>query len=185
MPKTDLEALAFHEGLPGHHLQRAITAELEGVPDLQRYLSFTAFSEGWGLYTEQLAYEMGFYEDPYSRFGQLAMELWRAARWSWIPAFTASAGVARKPLPIWSTIHPMRSTTASKLLSATSPCRAGDCLHDWETRIVELREQAREALGDKFDIRLFHDTVLGSGPVPLNKLAENIDAMVREQSSEE
>ena len=185
MPKTDLEALAFHEGLPGHHLQRAITAELEGVPDLQRYLSFTAFSEGWGLYTEQLAYEMGFYEDPYSRFGQLAMELWRAAR------LVVDTGIHSKR---WS-----REEAIAYLIDNT-PNAEYDCIKAIERyiampgqataymigklRIVELREQAREALGDKFDIRLFHDTVLGSGPVPLNKLAENIDAMVRAQGSE-
>ena len=185
MPKTDLEALAFHEGLPGHHLQRAITAELEGVPDLQRYLSFTAFSEGWGLYTEQLAYEMGFYEDPYSRFGQLAMELWRAAR------LVVDTGIHSKR---WS------GEEAIAYLIDNTPNAEYDCIKAIERyiampgqataymigklRIVELREQAREALGDKFDIRLFHDTVLGSGPVPLNKLAENIDAMVRAQGSE-
>ena len=185
MPKTDLEALAFHEGLPGHHLQRAITAELEGVPDLQRYLSFTAFSEGWGLYTEQLAYEMGFYEYPYSRFGQLAMELWRAAR------LVVDTGIHSKR---WS-----REEAIAYLVNNT-PNAEYDCIKAIERyiampgqataymigklRIVELREQAREALGDKFDIRLFHDTVLGSGPVPLNKLAENIDAMVRVQDSE-
>ena len=185
MPKTDLEALAFHEGLPGHHLQRAITAELEGVPDLQRYLSFTAFSEGWGLYTEQLAHEMGFYEDPYSRFGQLAMELWRAAR------LVVDTGIHSKR---WS-----REEAIAYLVNNT-PNAEYDCIKAIERyiampgqataymigklRIVELREQAREALGDKFDIRLFHDTVLGSGPVPLSKLAENIDAMVRVQVSE-
>ena len=103
MPKTDLEALAFHEGLPGHHLQRAITAELEDVPDLQRYLSFTAFSEGWGLYTEQLAYEMGFYEDPYSRFGQLAMELWRAARLVVDTGIHSKRWSREEAIPIWST----------------------------------------------------------------------------------
>jgi uncharacterized protein (DUF885 family) len=185
MPKTDLEALAFHEGLPGHHLQRAITAELEGVPDLQRYLSFTAFSEGWGLYTEQLAHEMGFYEDPYSRFGQLAMELWRAAR------LVVDTGIHSKR---WS-----REEAIAYLVNNT-PNAEYDCIKAIERyiampgqataymigklRIVELREQAREALGDKFDIRLFHDTVLGSGPVPLSKLAENIDAMVRVQGLE-
>ena len=80
MPTTDLEALAFHEGLPGHHLQRAIAAELGDVPDFQRHTRFTAYTEGWGLYSEYLAHEMGFYQDPYSNFGRLAMELWRAAR---------------------------------------------------------------------------------------------------------
>lgn len=185
MPKTDLEALAFHEGLPGHHLQRAITAELEDIPDLQRYLSFTAFSEGWGLYTEQLAYEMGFYEDPYSRFGQLAMELWRAAR------LVVDTGIHDKR---WS-----REEAIAYLVENT-PNAEYDCIKAIERyiampgqataymigklRILELRENARAALGDAFDIRLFHDTVLASGPVPLDKLAENIDAMVQSQLKE-
>lgn len=185
MPKTDLEALAFHEGLPGHHLQRAITAELEGVPDIQRYLSFTAFSEGWGLYTEQLAYEMGFYEDPYSRFGQLAMELWRAAR-----------------LVVDTGIHSKRWTREEAIgyLVNNTPNAEYDCIKAIERyiampgqataymigklRIVELREAARNELGDQFDIRLFHDTVLGSGPVPLSKLADNIDAMITASASD-
>ncbi|MCH1554220.1 MAG: DUF885 domain-containing protein [Luminiphilus sp.] len=179
MPKTDLEALAFHEGLPGHHLQRAITAELKGVPDVQRYLSFTAFSEGWGLYTEQLAYEMGFYEDPYSRFGQLAMELWRAAR-----------------LVVDTGIHHKRWTREEAIdyLVTNTPNAKYDCIKAIERyiampgqataymigklKILELRENARDALGDDFDIRVFHDTVLGSGPVPLSKLADNIEAMI-------
>ena len=179
MPKTDLEALAFHEGLPGHHLQRAITAELKGVPDVQRYLSFTAFSEGWGLYTEQLAHEMGFYEDPYSRFGQLAMELWRAAR-----------------LVVDTGIHHKRWTREEAIdyLVSNTPNAEYDCIKAIERyiampgqataymigklKILELRENARDALGDNFDIRVFHDTVLGSGPVPLSKLADNIEAMI-------
>ena len=179
MPKTDLEALAFHEGLPGHHLQRAITAELKGVPDVQRYLSFTAFSEGWGLYTEQLAHEMGFYEDPYSRFGQLAMELWRAAR-----------------LVVDTGIHHKRWTREEAIdyLVSNTPNAEYDCIKAIERyiampgqataymigklKILELRENARDVLGDDFDIRVFHDTVLGSGPVPLSKLADNIEAMI-------
>ena len=182
MPKTDLEALAFHEGLPGHHLQRAITAELEGVPDVQRYLSFTAFSEGWGLYTEQLAYEMGFYEDPYSRFGQLAMELWRAAR-----------------LVVDTGIHHKRWTREEAIdyLVSNTPNAEYDCIKAIERyiampgqataymigklKILELRERARDALGDDFDIRVFHDIVLGSGPVPLSKLADNIEAMIESE----
>ena len=80
MPIYQMEALAYHEGVPGHHMQRAISVELQGIPEFQKYASFTAYTEGWGLYTEQLPKEMGFYEDPYSDFGRLAMELWRAAR---------------------------------------------------------------------------------------------------------
>ena len=138
-----------------------------------------------GLYTEQLAYEMGFYEDSYLRFGVLAMELWRAAR------LVVDTGIHSK---CWS------HEAAIAYLVKNTPNAEYDCIKAIERyiampgqataymigklRIVELREQARAALGDKFDIRLFHDTVLGSGPAPLNKLAENIDAMVRVQSSE-
>lgn len=179
MPKTDLEALAFHEGVPGHHLQRALTAELGGIPDFQRYLSFTAFTEGWGLYSEYLAKEMGFYQDPYSEFGRLAMELWRAAR------LVVDTGIHHKR---WT-----REQAIDYLLQNT-PNAESDCVKAIERyiampgqataymigkiRILALREQAQEALGEQFDIRQFHDVVLGSGPVPLDVLEENINAMV-------
>jgi uncharacterized protein (DUF885 family) len=181
MPKTDLEALAFHEGVPGHHLQRALTTELGGIPDFQRYLSFTAFTEGWGLYSEYLAKEMGFYTDPYSEFGRLAMELWRAAR-----------------LVVDTGIHHKRWTREEAIayLLANTPNAESDCIKAIERyiampgqataymigkiKILALREDARLALGDQFDIRQFHDVVLGSGPVPLDVLEANIKAMVAE-----
>jgi len=184
MPKTDLEALAFHEGVPGHHLQLSIAAELEGVPEFQRYLRFTAFSEGWGLYSEYLSKEMGFYQDPYSEFGRLAMELWRAAR-----------------LVVDTGLHAKRWTREQAItyLIDNTPNAEWDCTKAIERyiampgqataymvgkiRILELREKAREALGDKFDIREFHDTVLGSGPVPLDVLALKVDAMITRHSS--
>lgn len=184
MPKTDLEALAFHEGVPGHHLQLSIAAELEGLPEFQRYLRFTAFSEGWGLYSEYLSKEMGFYQDPYSEFGRLAMELWRAAR-----------------LVVDTGLHSKRWTREEAItyLINNTPNAEWDCTKAIERyiampgqataymigkiRILTLREKAREALGDKFDIREFHDTVLGSGPVPLDVLARQIDAMIARYSS--
>jgi len=184
MPKTDLEALAFHEGVPGHHLQLSIAAELEGVPEFQRYLRFTAFSEGWGLYSEYLSKEMGFYQDPYSEFGRLAMELWRAAR-----------------LVVDTGLHAKRWTREQAItyLIDNTPNAEWDCTKAIERyiampgqataymvgkiRILELREKAREALGNKFDIREFHDTVLGSGPVPLDVLALKVDAMITRHSS--
>ena len=130
MPKTDLEALAFHEGLPGHHLQLAIAAELSHVPDFQRHTRFTAFSEGWGLYSEYLAKEMGFYQDPYSNFGRLAMELWRAARLVVDTGFIINNGLESKRWRTWSRIRRMRCMTVSGLSSVISPCRAGHCLYD-------------------------------------------------------
>ena len=179
MPKTDLEALAFHEGVPGHHLQRALTTELGDIPDFQRYLSFTAFTEGWGLYSEYLAKEMGFYTDPYSEFGRLAMELWRAAR------LVVDTGIHHKR---WT-----REEAIGYLLDNT-PNAESDCVKAIERyiampgqataymigkiKILALREDARTTLGDQFDIRQFHDVVLGSGPVPLDVLETNIKTMV-------
>ncbi|MDG2460209.1 MAG: DUF885 domain-containing protein [Luminiphilus sp.] len=180
MPVTDLEALAYHEGLPGHHLQRAISAELGDVPDFQRHTRFTAYTEGWGLYSEYLAREMGFYQDPYSNFGRLAMELWRAAR-----------------LVVDTGLHHKRWTREQAIayLVTNTPNAEYDCERAIERyiampgqataymigklRIVELREMAREALGDQFDIRIFHDTVLGSGAVPLDQLEASIQSLIQ------
>ena len=180
MPTTDLEALAFHEGLPGHHLQLSIAAELSDVPDFQRHTRFTAFSEGWGLYSEYLAKEIGFYQDPYSNFGRFAMELWRAAR-----------------LVVDTGLHYKRWTReeAVAYLVANTPNAEYDCQRAIERyiampgqataymigklRIVELREIAEEALGEQFDIRAFHDTVLGSGAVPLDQLEANIQGLIQ------
>jgi len=179
MPRTDVEALAFHEGVPGHHLQRAVTTELTGIPDFQRYLSFTAFTEGWGLYSEYLAKEMGFYQDPYSEFGRLAMELWRAAR------LVVDTGLHAKR---WS------REDAIQYLVENTPNAEWDCTKAIERyiampgqataymigkiRILELRQKAESALGEQFDIREFHDTVLKHGPVPLSVLEDNVMAMV-------
>jgi uncharacterized protein (DUF885 family) len=181
MPKTDLEALAFHEGLPGHHLQLAIAAELSHVPDFQRHTRFTAFSEGWGLYSEYLAKEMGFYQDPYSNFGRLSMELWRAAR------LVVDTGLHHKQ---WT------REQAVAYLVANTPNAVYDCQRAIERyiampgqataymigklRIVELREMARQALGDRFDIRAFHDVVLGSGAVPLDQLEAHVQRLVQD-----
>ena len=181
MPKTDLEALAFHEGLPGHHLQLAIAAELSHVPDFQRHTRFTAFSEGWGLYSEYLAKEMGFYQDPYSNFGRLSMELWRAAR------LVVDTGLHHKQ---WT-----REQAVAYLVTNT-PNAVYDCQRAIERyiampgqataymigklRIVELREMARQALGDRFDIRAFHDVVLESGAVPLDQLEAHVQRLVQD-----
>ncbi len=180
MPITDLEALAFHEGLPGHHLQLSISAELEGVPDFQRHTRFTAFTEGWGLYSEYLAKEMGFYQNPYSNFGRLAMELWRAAR------LVVDTGLHYKQ---WT------REEAVAYLIANTPNAEYDCQRAIERyiampgqataymigklRIVELRDMAQEALGEQFDIRAFHDTVLGSGAVPLDQLEANVQKLIQ------
>jgi len=182
MSKTELEALAYHEGVPGHHLQRAVQTELTGLPPFRRFGGFTAYTEGWGLYTEELAKDMGFYTDPYSDFGRLGMELWRACR-----------------LVVDTGIHDKRWTReqAMKYLKDNTPNPDGDIAKAIERyivypgqatayligklKIMELRGRAQAALGDKFDFRTFHDVVLQSGPVPLDVLERRVDAWIAAQ----
>jgi uncharacterized protein (DUF885 family) len=176
MSKTELEALAYHEGVPGHHLQRAVQTELTGLPPFRRFGGFTAYTEGWGLYSEELAKDMGFYTDPYSDFGRLGMELWRACR-----------------LVVDTGIHDKRWTReqAMRYLRDNTPNPLGDIEKAIERyivfpgqatayligklKIMELRGRAQTALGARFDIRAFHDVVLESGPVPLDILERRVD----------
>ena len=184
MPKTELEALAYHEGVPGHHLQRAVQTELTGLPPFRRFGGFTAYTEGWGLYSEELAKDMGFYTDPYADFGRLGMELWRATR-----------------LVVDTGIHDKRWTReqAIQYLKDNTPNPQGDIEKAIERyvvypgqatayligklKIMELRGRAQAALGDKFDFRSFHDVVLESGPVPLDILERRVDAWIATQKS--
>lgn len=182
MPSYQMEALAYHEGIPGHHMQIAIQQELEGIPKFRRFGRVTAYSEGWGLYTEYLPKEMGFYSDPYSDFGRLAMELWRAAR------LVVDTGIHYKK---WN-----REQAIDYLLENT-PNPEGDCIKAIERyvvmpgqataykigmlKILELRENAQNTLGDKFDIRGFHDTILANGPVPLSILEDLVNQWVESQ----
>ncbi|WP_374526502.1 DUF885 family protein [Sphingopyxis sp.] len=182
MSKTELEALAYHEGVPGHHLQRAVQTELTGLPPFRRFGGFTAYTEGWGLYSEELAKNMGFYTDPYSDFGRLGMELWRACR-----------------LVVDTGIHDKRWSRAQAIqyLKDNTPNPDGDIEKAIERyivypgqatayligklKIMELRTRAQTALGPKFDIRAFHDVVLQSGPVPLDILERRVDAWIAKE----
>ena len=184
MPKTELEALAYHEGVPGHHLQRAVQTELTGLPPFRRFGGFTAYTEGWGLYSEELAKDMGFYTDPYADFGRLGMELWRATR-----------------LVVDTGIHDKRWTReqAIQYLKDNTPNPQGDIEKAIERyvvypgqatayligklKIMELRGRAQAALGDQFDFRAFHDVVLESGPVPLDVLERRVDAWIAAKKS--
>ena len=183
MSKNELEALAYHEGSPGHHLQRALQTEMGDLPPFRRFGGVTAYTEGWGLYSEELPKEMGFYTDPYSDFGRLGMELWRACR------LVVDTGIHHKR---WS------REKAIQYLTDNTPNPDGDIRKAIERyivypgqataytigklKIMELREKARTELGEKFDIRGFHDTVLESGPVPLSILEENVDSWIAAQS---
>ncbi len=179
MPKYQMEALAYHEGLPGHHMQLAISVELQGVPEFQKYTSFTAYSEGWGLYTEQLGKEMGFYEDPYSNFGRLAMELWRACR------LVVDTGIHSKRWTREEAIAYLVENTPNSVGDSTKAIERYIAMPGQATaymigklKIIELREKARAAMGDKFDIRQFHDEVLKDGRVPLSLLEQKVDVLI-------
>lgn len=176
MPSYQMEALAYHEGIPGHHMQRAITQELQGIPEFQKYASFTAFTEGWGLYTEELPKEMGFYQDPYSDFGRLAMELWRACR------LVVDTGLHTKRWSREDAIAYLVQNTPNSEYDAVKAIERYIALPGQATaymigklEIQKLRAKAEAELGDDFDVRGFHDEVLKDGPVPLNLLAQKID----------
>ena len=179
MPLTEVEALFYHEGAPGHHLQLAIQTELKDVPAFRQFGGVTAYSEGWGLYSEKLAKDMGLYTDPARDFGRLQLELHRAIR-----------------LVVDSGLHHKRWTRekAIKYVEDNSADAPGGIVKAIERYIIypgqataymvgrlkisELRGKAQKALGKKFDIRGFHDTVLKSGPVPLDVLEEQVDAWI-------
>ncbi len=179
MSRNELEALAYHEALPGHHMQRSIQTGLGDLPPFRRFGGFTAYTEGWGLYTEELGKDMGFYTDPYSDFGRLGMELWRACR-----------------LVVDTGMHSKRWTREEAIayLTQNTPNPDGDIRKAIERylvypgqataymigklKIMELRERARTQLGDDFDIRMFHEVVLTNGPVPLDILEEQVDEWI-------
>jgi uncharacterized protein (DUF885 family) len=176
MPKNQLEVIAYHEGLPGHHMQISIAQELEGVPQFQTQLGFTAYAEGWGLYSEQLASEMpGTYTDAYQQFGRLSSEIWRAIR------LVVDTGLHAKGWTEQEAIEYFMANSPEPYESVRSEVRRYIVMPGQATsykigmiKILELRSTAREALGDDFDIRDFHDTVLGAGSLPLHLLERRV-----------
>lgn len=175
MPKYEQEALAFHEGIPGHHLQIAIASEQEALPQFRRSGGYTAYSEGWGLYSERLGKELGFYKDPYSEFGRLALELHRAVR------LVVDTGLhARR----WSREQTIRYHVENSPTGEDAAIKATEryILNPGQAtaymigmlKIVELRERAAAALGKDFDVREFHDLVLRTGGVPLTVLESEV-----------
>jgi uncharacterized protein (DUF885 family) len=179
MPTYQMEALAYHEGIPGHHMQIAISQELEDIPMFRKFGGYTAYVEGWGLYSEFVPKEIGFYSDPYSDFGRLAMELWRSCR-----------------LVVDTGIHSKKWTREQGIeyYKANTPNAESDCVKMVErhivmpgqataykigmNKIIELREEAKIQLGEDFELREFHDVVLLSGAVPLNILEEMVQDWV-------
>jgi len=180
MPKRELEVIAYHEGLPGHHMQIAIQQELEGVPTFRTQAGFTAYSEGWGLYSEWLSKEMpGTFQDPLSEFGRLGSEIWRAVR------LVVDTGLHSKGWTEQQAIDYFLANTAAPEGQARSEVRRYIVLPGQATsykigmlKIQELRRHAEAELGDAFDIRTFHDTILGGGAMPLAILERRVDEWI-------
>jgi uncharacterized protein (DUF885 family) len=176
-PQT--EAISYHEGAPGHHFQIALAQELPNVPKFRRFGGYGAYSEGWGLYAEQLGKEMGFYQDPYSEFGMYSTALWRAIR------LVVDTGIHSQR---WSRERAIQYFRENGLLSVrdatkeveryfNNPGQATSYMIG-QLKILELRDRARQQLGDRFDIRDFHATVLENGAVPLDILEELVDQWI-------
>jgi uncharacterized protein (DUF885 family) len=180
MPNYQMEALAYHEAIPGHHMQLSIAQEMENMPKFRKFAgNFTAYIEGWGLYSEYLPKEIGFYENPYSDFGRLAMELWRACR------LVVDTGIHSKKWTRQEGIDYYKSNTSNSELDCIKMVERHIVMPGQATaykigmiKILELREAAKKKLGDKFDIREFHEVVLTNGALPLDVLEDLVDEWV-------
>ena len=182
-PKYEIPVLSVHEAVPGHHHQISLAQEMENVPNFRKYLSITAFVEGWGLYSEQLGESMGIYDDPYDKFGQLTYDMWRAVR------LVVDTGMHYKS---WS-----RDDAVNLFLENTAKTEQDinnevDRYIAWpgqalaykigQLKIMELRDKSKEALGEDFDIKDFHDHILSFGSIPLSILEEKVDEFIEIQS---
>jgi uncharacterized protein (DUF885 family) len=179
-----VESIAYHEGLPGHHLQISISRELQGVPEFRKFGGYSAFAEGWGLYSERLGKDVGFYKDPYSDYGRLQADIWRAIR------LVVDTGVHSKH---WTRQQMVDFFHDHSTIDETSIQAEVDRYIAWpgqalaykigQLEILKLRDQAKRELGDKFDIRAFHDQVIDSGALPLDVLDERITTWISAQKS--
>ncbi len=182
-PKYEIEVLSVHEAMPGHHLQIALAQELEDVPNFRRYAGFTAFIEGWGLYSEALGYDLGLYKDPYSKFGVLTYEMWRAVR------LVVDTGMHYRGWTRQQAIDFFKDNAAKTELDIVNEIdryliMPGQALayKIGQLKILGLRRQAEQALGDDFDIRAFHDELLGAGALPLEFLETRMNRWMTRQT---
>ncbi|MGI2001300.1 DUF885 domain-containing protein [Shewanella frigidimarina] len=183
-PLYELEALTLHEAVPGHHLQISLNKELTDLPNFRRYSYISAFGEGWGLYSEYLGLEAGFYQDPYSNFGRLTYEMWRAAR------LVVDTGMHAKGWSRQQAIDFMASNTALSMHNVTTEI---DRYISWpgqalsykigELTIKRLRAKAEKSLGKDFDIRKFHDAMLENGSIPMSVLEQMVDEFIARQKA--
>ncbi|MFB2761196.1 DUF885 family protein [Shewanella xiamenensis] len=179
MPKYQMEALAYHEGIPGHHMQIAISQELKDIPKFRKFGGYTAYIEGWGLYSEYFPKEMGLYADPYSDFGRLAMELWRACRLVVDTGIHAKQWTREQGIAYYVDNTPNAKSDAKKMVERhiVMPSQA-TAYKVGMIKLLELRHKAEKQLGDKFDIRDFHTLVLANGALPLDVLEEQVDQWI-------
>ena len=177
-----VEAVSYHEGVPGHHLQISIAQELTGLPEFRKQSYYTAYTEGWGLYSERLGKEIGFYQDPYSDYGRLEADIWRAIR------LVVDTGVHSKHWTRQQMVDYFREHSA---IDETNIQAEVDRYIAWpgqalgykmgQLKLLELKQKAQTALGPKFDIRAFHDVVLDSGALPLDVLERRVDDWIAAQ----
>ena len=177
-----VEAIAYHEGLPGHHLQISVAQELQGLPEFRKFISNTAYVEGWGLYAERLGKDVGFYNDPYSDYGRLDADIWRAIR------LVVDTGVHSQH---WSREQMVQFFHDHSSIDESSIQTEVDRYIAWpaqataykigQLKLLELRDRAKKSLGNKFDVRSFHDQILDSGALPLDLLSDKIDAWIASQ----
>jgi uncharacterized protein (DUF885 family) len=184
-PTYELESLAHHEGIPGHHMQIAIAQELSGIPKFRKFShAYTAYTEGWGLYSELTPKEIGMYEDPYSDFGRLSLELWRAGR------LVVDTGLHEKKWTREQAIDYLKQNTSNSEADCVDSINRYIVMPGQATaykigmlKILELRERAKKRLGNKFDLRQFHEVVLTNGAVPLDLLEELVEDWIKSKQS--